>query len=110
MNQTQAVQLVRDTFESAFAKPGFVKFIKNLLTQYEEAEITRTGNLIPDAFKDYVSKFERVGKYTDSDDKRIDILVVWLRRETSIERARSMQKFCGHYLQGRPASVAKMRR
>jgi len=40
MNQTQAIQLVRDTFESAFAKAGFIKFIKNLLTQYEEAEIT----------------------------------------------------------------------
>ena len=61
MHQNQSIKLVRETFESPFEKERFIKFIKNLLNEYEDAEFTRTGNLIPDAFQDYISKYERMG-------------------------------------------------
>jgi len=102
MDKQQAINIVRETFESPFEKGQFKRFIKNLLNQYEEAEITRTGNFIPDSFKDYVSKYERLGKYHDEEDHRIDVLIVYLKRETSIEHARSMQRnFVAGYLQGK---------
>ena len=46
MNKENAIKLVRDTFQAAFDKNNFRKFIKELLNEYEEAEISRTGNLI----------------------------------------------------------------
>ena len=102
MDKHQAINLVQETFESQFEKVLFKKFVKNLLNQYDEAEITRTGNFIPDSFKDHVSKYERLGKYRDGEDHRIDILIVYLKRETSIEHARSMQRnFIAGYLQGK---------
>lgn len=102
MNKQQAINLVKETFELPFDKGQFRKFVKNLLNQYEVAEITRTGTYIPDSFKNYVTKYERLGKYQDEEGHRIDILIVYLKRETSIEHARSMQRnFIAGYLQGK---------
>lgn len=101
MSDQNSINTVRKTFESSFDRTRFINFVKNLLNQYEDAPITRTGNLIPDAYSDYVSKYERIGKYEDGDEKRIDILIVYLKKETSIERARSMQRnFIAGYLKG----------
>jgi len=101
MSDQQSINAVRETFESSFDRTRFIRFIRNLLNEYEAAEISRTGNYIPDAYSNYVSKYERIGKYADSDDKRIDILIVHLKKETSIERARSMQRnFVAGYLKG----------
>jgi hypothetical protein len=100
MNKQQAIDLVRDTLESSFEKARFIGFVKNLLNQIEEAPFTYQGNYIPDAYKPYISTLERVGKYTDGKNK-IDILIVHLKRETSIERARTMQRnFIAWYLNG----------
>ncbi len=63
MIKTEAIKLVRETFESPFDKARFIKFVKNLLNEYENAEFIRTGNLIPDALQEYISKYERIGKY-----------------------------------------------
>ena len=101
MSGQHSINTVRETFESSFDKTRFVPFIKNLLNKYEDAPITRTGQYIPDAYSDYVSKYERIGKYEDSEEKRIDILIVYLKKEASIERARSMQRnFIAGYLKG----------
>ena len=98
MTIQQAVTIVRDTFESAFDKKRFTFFIKNLLNTIEDAPVV--FKYVPARFKDYISHFERIGKYFD-EKNRIDILVVHLKKETSIERARSMQRnFVAGYLQG----------
>lgn len=109
MQKQQAINIVHETFESAFDKVRFTNFIKNLLN---EPDLTdgfgpRSGQYIPDAYKGYVEKYERLGKYEDEDEKRIDILIVHLKRDTSIERARSMQRnFVAGYLQGKYGSDA----
>jgi len=109
MDKKQAINIVHETFERAFDKVRFTNFIKNLLN---EPDLTdgfgpRSGNYIPDAFKGYVEKYERLGKYEDEDEKRIDILIVHLKRDTSIERARAMQRnFVAGYLQGKYGSDA----
>jgi len=100
MNREQAKELIRDTFESPFNKEKFVIFIKNLLNKIEEKPFTYQGNYIPDAFKPYISKLERIGKYSDGENE-IDLLIVKLKRETSLERARTMQRnFIAWYLKG----------
>lgn len=101
MSKQQAIDLVRKTFESPFERNNFVWFIKELLNHIEDSQFTRQGNLIPDQYKPYISKYERIGKYTDG-EHRIDILIVHLKKDTSIERARSMQRnFVAGYLQGK---------
>ena len=102
MNRQQSIDLVRQTFESSFDRARFGRFTRELLNTYQEAEFSYTGNLIHAAFREDISKLERIGKYEDEAGKRIDILIVHLKRETSIERARSMQRnFIAGYLQGK---------
>ncbi len=100
MDKLQAQKIIVDTFENSFEKIRFTNFIRNLLNKVEEAPFLYRGNLIPDAYEQYISTLERVGKYTDGENK-IDILIAKLKKETSIERARTMQRnFIAWYLNG----------
>ena len=100
MNKQQAKKLIRDTFESPFDKERFIFFIKNLLNKIEEKPFSYQGNYIPDLFKPYISKLERIGKYYDNENE-IDLLIASLKKETSLERARTMQRnFIAWYLKG----------
>jgi hypothetical protein len=103
MDKQQARDIVKGTLERPFDKSQFTLFVKNLLNQIDESEKARfinQGNYIPDAYKQYISSLERIGKYSVGDHK-IDILIVKLKKETSIERARTMQRnFIARYLNG----------
>ncbi|PMP95809.1 MAG: restriction endonuclease, partial [Thermodesulfobacterium geofontis] len=100
MNKEQAKNLIIETFENPFNKEKFVIFLKNLLKKFEDKTFVYEGNYIPDAFKQYISSLERIGKYS-YDDKEIDLLIVQLRKETSLERARTAQRnFIAWYLKG----------
>ncbi len=104
MDSEQAHTIIRQTFENPFNKESYVRFVKNLLNRIEYAPFTYQGQFIPDAYKPYVSVYERIGKYNDGEN-RIDILIVYLKRETSIERARTRQRnFVAGYLQGKYGS------
>ena len=100
MNKEQARQLIKDTFEAPFDKEKFVVFIRELLNKTEESTFTYRGNFIPDAFEQYIGTLERIGKYIDGENE-IDLLIVKLKKETSLERARTMQRnFVAWYLKG----------
>ncbi|PIZ74519.1 hypothetical protein COY07_00510 [Candidatus Peregrinibacteria bacterium CG_4_10_14_0_2_um_filter_43_11] len=100
MKREQAQTIVRDTLQNDFEKGRFIYFIKNLLNTIDESPFVYRGNLIPDAYEKYISSFERIGKYNDGENK-IDILIVRLKKEASIERARTMQRnFIAWYLNG----------
>ena len=101
MKVNEAKKLIKDVFESFFDKGKYRIFIKNLLKDVEEKTFTYTGNIIPRAFDNYIRKLERIGKYEDEEGNVIDILIVELRREHSIEYARSTQRnFIRWYLAG----------
>ena len=107
MDKKQAGNLIRSVFESPFDKGRFVSFITNLLNQVEAASFTYRGNTIPKAYQQYISSLERIGKYTDG-KQHLDILIVRLKRETSLERARAMQRnFIAWYLNGSRGGVQK---
>jgi len=104
VDKQQAQTIIKETFEKSFNKDRFNGFIKNLLNQIEDAPFSYQGNYIPDAYKPFVSRYERIGKYNDG-EKRIDILIVYLNRRTSIERARTRQRnFIAGYLDGKYGS------
>ena len=96
----RARQIIRDTFENPFDKNEFTGFIRNLLNRIDDAPFTYQGNYIPDAYKQYIKTLERIGKFSDGENS-IDILVITLQKETSLERARTMQRnFIAWYLNG----------
>jgi tRNA1(Val) A37 N6-methylase TrmN6 len=100
MDKLQAQILIKKTFENPFDKERFIGFIKNLLNRIEDAPFTYQGQYIPDAFRQYISSLERIGKY-EADGSKIDILIIKLQKNTSLERARTMQRnFVAWYLNG----------
>ncbi len=92
MDKQQAVKLVDRLLEAKFDRIKYIKFLKELLNHYDDdgARID-SGAYIPDKFKDYVQKFERIGKYTTGNDQ-IMLFIVYLKKETSIDQARTMQR------------------
>lgn len=89
MNREQAKYIIKNTFENPFNRERFIGFVKNLLNHIEVSSFSYHGNYIPDSFEQYIKKYERIGKYSDGEN-RIDILVVHLNKQTSIERARTI--------------------
>ena len=108
MNKTSAKHLVKRTLEYSFDKGRFAYLVKNILNHVDEDSFTYQGNLIFDDFDDSIAKVERTSKYTDPQDRLLDILVVHLKKETSLERARTMQRnFVAKYLNGSRGGVLK---
>ncbi|MBN2322699.1 MAG: Eco57I restriction-modification methylase domain-containing protein [Spirochaetes bacterium] len=107
MDKQQAQRIIKDTFEHPFNKKDFILFVKNLLNRVDSAPFTYKGNYIPDAYKQYIKTMERLGKYSDGKSS-IDILVVTLKKETSLERARTKQRnFVAWYLNGSRGGIKK---
>ncbi|MDI6784113.1 MAG: class I SAM-dependent DNA methyltransferase, partial [bacterium] len=109
MDKPTATKIIRDTFEQPFNKAQYTLFVKELFNHLTETpETVYQGNLIPNAFKGYVHSLQRIGKYIDTDNKKIEVLMVRLAKETSLERARTMQRnFIAWYLDGSRGGVLK---
>lgn len=99
MDEKQAIRLVKETFESRFDRDNYIHFLRELLNGFDdEGARINQGGRIPEKFQDYVEKMERVGKYS-VDKSEIILFIVYLKKETSIERARTMQRnFVAWYL------------
>ena len=97
-----AKKLIKDTFQNPFDKARFVYFIKSLLNTIDESKAFHARGYVPEIFKNYVKTYERIATYTDPQGKKIDILIVYLQKETSLERARTAQRnFIARYLKSR---------
>ena len=108
MDKAAAQKLVRETLQGSFNKEHFVSLIKNLLNRVEEAPFTYKGQYIFDDFRDSIKLVERIGKYKGPDEKLLDILVIHLQKETSLERARTKQRnFVSKYLKGSRGGMLK---
>jgi len=100
MNKQQAQRLIKDTFETTFDKGRFSGFVRNLLNHIEDTPFAYQGNHIPEKFRQYIKTLERIGKYNEGEHS-LDILIITLQKETSLERARTMQRnFIAWYLNG----------
>ncbi|PIU18090.1 MAG: hypothetical protein COT16_03350, partial [Elusimicrobia bacterium CG08_land_8_20_14_0_20_44_26] len=102
MDKEQGIRIIRDIFENPFDYEKYSGFSNNLLKHIEATPTTiQAGSRIPDAFKSHIRLMKRVGKYKDPQGNTIDILAVWLKKGTSLERARTMQRnYIARYLDG----------
>ena len=103
MNKRTATLLILQTFEAPFDEQRFANFARNLFNQIDESKaFAYQGAYISDAFKEHVRQYKRLGTYTDPEGMVIDILMVRLKKESALERARSMQRnFVARYLRER---------
>jgi len=101
MQKAQAQSSIKETFENPFNEEKFRYFVRNLLNHIEEEDgHPYSGQFISTAFQPYISTLKRIGKYSDG-EHQIDILIVQLKKETSLERARTAQRnFIARYLNG----------
>ena len=108
MDKRSAISLIQDTLENPFDKRKFAYLVSNMLDHIEAAPFIYRGNIIPHAYKTYISTLERIGKYKDREGNKIDLLIVRLEKETSLERARTMQRnFIAWYLNGSRGDILK---
>ncbi len=64
MNPQQARERVAETFPKPFNRVKFLEFARNLLNKFDETKaFTRNTQYIKDAFRNHVSRFERLGTY-----------------------------------------------
>ncbi len=103
MDNAQAKNIISDTFENPFNKERFTYFIKNLLNFIDETKsFSVNSEYVKDMFKSVIKSYERIATYTDPDDKKIDIIIVNLQKNHSLDYARTTQRnFAGAYLKGR---------
>lgn len=109
MDKLQAQNLIKTTFENKFDKSSYRNFVINLLDGMDESKEFTYGNAyVPESFRNYVTSYGRLGKYIDSENRDIEVLWVSLRNETSLERARTVQRnFVAWYLNGGRGKVIR---
>lgn len=110
MNRDQSRKLISDTFPKAFDKTRFRNFAINLLNHIDESKAQQWSNqYVKDAFKPGIDHYERLATYTDPNGEKVDVLVVWLKKETGLERARPFQRnFVADYLATRGQKEAAL--
>lgn len=107
MNKDSAKHLVSGTFQNPFEKERYSLFIRNLLNSFDSSKAFHARGYVPEIFKSYVKTYERIGTYTDPDGKKIDLMIVYLQKETTLERARTSQRnFIARYLKDRDGKDA----
>ena len=82
--------LIQETLKKTFNKEKFIILARNILNEFKEKELTYKDN-IPQNFQNSIRSLECVGEYKNSDEK-LDILIVHLKKEGSLERARTKQR------------------
>jgi hypothetical protein len=109
MDRPAATKIIRDTFERPFDRGQFVHLAKNLLNKIDELKAFHARGYVPEIFKDYVKTYERIGTYTDPENDKVDVLIIYLQKETALERARTAQRnFVARYLKDRGEKEAAL--
>ena len=111
MNPELARTTIAETFRQKFDDARFLYFIRNLVNHLDESK-RQTWTLKKAAFEDYVNHFTRLGTYIDPSGEKMDVLVIHLRKDTTLARGRvTLRNFVADYLatghgQGKAAVIA----
>lgn len=89
MDKKQAQQQITNVFSQSFDRERYSSFLSNLLNKVEHREGHYTGNYVPEAYREHINQYWRIGKYTDPDGEELDLLVVEVKSLAKLDRARS---------------------
>ncbi len=112
MNKATAQKLVRETLRDSFDKGRFVYLLKNILNRFDESKAFHARGHVKEKFKTttpIIKTYERIGTYSDPDEKKTDLLIVYVQKESSIDRARTaLRNFVADYLKQRDMKDAAL--
>ncbi len=96
MERKRAIKLLNDTFNYDFDIKRYTVFVKELFNNFRVDVKTWT---VWKEYQDYVESYKLLGSYKDTSKKVVDVLVVKLKKASSRDRARTMQRnFIAKYL------------
>jgi len=96
MDKNSAIQLLDKTFNQEFNSQQFSTFIKELFNDFQIKPQTWT---VWKEYQEYIDSYIQLGSYEDQTKRVIDILSVKLKKTSSRDRARTMQRnFIAKYL------------
>jgi hypothetical protein len=100
MDKKTAQNLIEDTFNNSFSEEKFIRFSQELLNDIDFSHGRNWSTLIYEDFADKISKYKRVGLYTDPDGNELEVLIVEVEKAQMLERARtSLRNFVIKWLQ-----------
>jgi len=89
MDKQQALNYISEVLQNRFDREKFIIFVSNLLNHIERRDVHYSGNLVPEAYRNHINQYWRVGKYINPDDVEIDILIVEVKSLSKLDRART---------------------
>lgn len=89
MKDDAAKKLLDNVFQHSFDKDRFKQFIVELFNEFTFRE---SSYAVWKEYSEYIESYETLGTYNDSERKKIEVLIVKLRRSSSRDRARTMQR------------------
>jgi len=96
MDRQNAIRILDETFNTDFDVNRYIKFIKELFNNFA---INQKSWSVWKEYFDYIESYQLLGSYRDNSKKIIDVLIVKLKRTSSRDRARTMQRnFVAKYL------------
>jgi hypothetical protein len=103
MDKNKAIAIIEETFDKAFDKEVFIRFIKNLLNDIDTSENKYReyrGNLIKESFRTHIAQYTRIGKYVDPNGVALDVLAIEVQDESKLDKARtSLRNFVIDHLE-----------
>ena len=101
MRKDEAERLLEETFPHDFDIERFAKFIKELFNKID-VKYRDCTKYIAQEYQEFLSNVVKIGDYEDVKKRHIEVLVVKLKRTSSRDRARTMQrnfvaKWLGNY-------------
>lgn len=100
MDKKTAQNLIEDTFNNSFSEEKFIRFSQELLNDIDFSHGRNWSTLIYEDFTDKISKYKRVGLYTDPDGNELEVLIVEVEKVQMLEKARTtLRNFVIKWLQ-----------
>ncbi len=100
MEKKQAQEFISNVFQSKFDPEQYTLLVRNLLNNYEHRENNYQGGSLWEAYREHISQYRRIGKYTDPNGDAMDILIVEVKSLSKLDRARtSLRNFVVKHLQ-----------
>lgn len=99
MDKQQARNHIKEILDKPFDQERFTHFVRNLLNDIEPRDNHYRGISLWEAYREHVSQYWRIGRYTDPDGETLDILIVETKSLAKLERARtSLRNFVVRHL------------
>jgi hypothetical protein len=108
MDESKATAIIEETFDRAFDKQTFTKFVKNLLNNIDASGNKYpeySGGRIPEPFRTHIVRYTRIDKYEAPKDLKhpngatLDVLAVEVRNDSILDKARTtLRDFVANHL------------